>query len=151
MTNVSWSASTLNQRRGETLIESENVTDSLAAYDAVAAAHDNVRYSLCLYVTGTAARSLAAIANIRKICDAYLSGRYDLDVIDISLQPSIAKGEQIIAAPTLIKKLPLPARRFVGDMSHTERILRGLDLRSSAACENPTQVTSCVDQCRGSK
>ncbi len=136
------------------MIESKNVTDSLSAYDAVAAARDKVRYVLCLYVTGTAPRSLAAVANIRKICEEYLSGRYDLDVIDISLQPSIAKVEQIIAAPTLIKKLPLPSRRFVGDMSHTERILRGLDLQLSTACEIPSreipsQEVSCVDQCRG--
>ena len=86
-------------------------------------------YVLRLYVTGSTPHSLRAITNIRKICEEYLEGRYDLEVIDISQHPALAEGEQIIAAPTLIKELPLPLRRFIGDMSHTERILLGLDLR----------------------
>ena len=86
-------------------------------------------YKLKLYVTGTTPRSQQAIVNIRKICDEHLEGRYELEVIDIAQHPTLAKGEQIIAAPTLIKKLPLPIRRFIGDMSQTERILVGLDLR----------------------
>ncbi|MGZ8191072.1 MAG: circadian clock KaiB family protein, partial [Methylococcaceae bacterium] len=69
--------------------------------------------------------------NIRKICEEHLQGRYDLEVVDISQNPTLAEGEQIIAAPTLIKKLPLPLRRFIGDMSQTERILLGLDLRKA--------------------
>ena len=87
------------------------------------------KYSLRLYVAGTTPRSVAAVANIKKICEEYLQGRYDLEVIDIYQQPTLAKGEQIIAAPTLIKKLPLPLRRFIGDMADRERILVGLDLR----------------------
>ena len=71
---------------------------------------------------------MKAISNIRKICEEHLEGRYDLEVVDISRNPTLAEGEQIIAAPTLIKKLPLPLRRFIGDMSHTDRILIGLDL-----------------------
>jgi len=67
--------------------------------------------------------------NIQKICEEHLQGRYQLEVIDVYQQPTLAKGEQIIAAPTLIKHLPLPLRRFVGDMSDTERILLGLYLR----------------------
>ena len=67
--------------------------------------------------------------NIRKICEEHLAGRYDLEVVDLSRNPALAEGEQIIAAPTLVKKLPLPLRRFIGDMSQTERILVGLDLR----------------------
>jgi circadian clock protein KaiB len=86
------------------------------------------RYKLKLYVTGTTPRSQQAIVNIRKICDEHLEGRYELEVIDIAQHPTLAKGEQIIAAPTLIKKLPHPIRRFIGDMSQTERILLGLDL-----------------------
>jgi len=66
---------------------------------------------------------------VRNICERHLHGRYDLEVIDIYQQPMLAKGEQIIAAPTLIKKLPLPLRRVIGDMSSTERVLLGLDLR----------------------
>jgi len=70
-----------------------------------------------------------AIENIRKICEEHLKGRYTLDIIDLYEKPTLAKGEQIIAAPTLIKKLPLPLRRFIGDMSQTEKILVGLYLR----------------------
>jgi len=89
-------------------------------------------YVLRLYVTGTTPNSLNAIDNIRKICEEHLKGRYDLQVIDLYQQPSLAKGEQIIATPTLIKKLPLPLRRIIGDMSSTERVLVGLDLRKKA-------------------
>ena len=73
-------------------------------------------------------RSMQAIKNLQAICDEYLDGRYELDVIDIYQQPVLAKGEQIVAAPTLIRKLPLPIRRLVGDMSERERVLIGLDL-----------------------
>ena len=75
-------------------------------------------------------RSTQAIRNLQAICDEYLEGRYDLDVIDIYQQPVLAKGEQIVAAPTLIRKLPLPMRRLVGDMSKREHVLMGLDLVS---------------------
>ena len=86
-------------------------------------------YVLRLYVTGMTARSRRAIENVRSICEAYLRGRYDLEVIDVYQQPVLAKGDQIIAAPTLIKQLPLPLRRIIGDMSSTDRVLLGLDLR----------------------
>jgi circadian clock protein KaiB len=86
------------------------------------------RYVLRLYVTGMTSRSERAVKNLRAICDEYLEGRYDLEVIDIYQQPVLTKGEQIIAAPTLIKKLPLPMRRILGDMSNRERVLLGLDL-----------------------
>jgi len=90
---------------------------------------DKEKYVLKLYVTGLTPASTRAITNIRKICEEHLQGRYELEVIDIYQQPVLAKGEQIIAAPTLIKKLPLPLRKFIGDMSDSERILLGLDLR----------------------
>lgn len=86
------------------------------------------RYILRLYVTGLTSRSAHAVGNLRAICDEYLEGRYDLEVIDIYQQPVLTKGEQIIAAPTLIKKLPLPMRRIIGDMSNRDRVLLGLDL-----------------------
>jgi circadian clock protein KaiB len=86
-------------------------------------------YVLRLFVTGSTPHSIRAITNIRELCEKYLKDCYDLGVIDISQNPALAEGEQIIAAPTLIKKLPLPLRRFIGDMSHTERILLGLDVR----------------------
>ena len=92
-------------------------------------AEDRRKYVLKLYITGATPRSTKAIMNIRQICEEHLQGRYELDIIDIFQQPVLAKGEQIIAAPTLIKKLPLPLRRFIGDMSDTDKILLGLDLR----------------------
>ncbi len=91
--------------------------------------HQHDQYVLRLYVTGATPRSTAAIKNIKAICEEHLQSRYKLEVIDVYQHPGLAKGEQIIAAPTLIKYLPLPLRRFIGDMSHTEKILLGLDLR----------------------
>ena len=92
------------------------------------AARSEERYVLRLFVTGMTARSARAIENLRAICDEYLEGRYELDVVDIHQQPVLTRGEQIVAAPTLIKKLPLPMRRIIGDMSNRERVLLGLDL-----------------------
>jgi circadian clock protein KaiB len=86
-------------------------------------------YVLRLYVTGMTARSKRAIQNIKKICEDHLKGRYDLEVIDIYREPVLARGDQIVATPTLVKRLPIPLRRFIGDMSEAERILLGLDLR----------------------
>jgi circadian clock protein KaiB len=86
------------------------------------------KYVLRLYVTGMTPKSINAIENIRKICEENLQGRYELEVIDIYQNPECAKKEEIIAAPTLIKKLPLPLRKFIGDMSNKDRILVGLDL-----------------------
>ncbi len=90
---------------------------------------DKEQHVLTLYVTGTTPRALRAIDNIRKICDTHLKGRYKLSVVDIYQQPALAKGEQIIATPTLLKKLPPPLRRIIGDLSDTERVLYGLDLK----------------------
>jgi len=87
------------------------------------------KYILRLYITGTTSRSVLALTNLKKICEEYLEGRYELEVIDLYQMPSLAKDEQIIAAPTLIKKLPLPFRRIIGDMSNIEKVLLGLDLR----------------------
>ena len=92
------------------------------------AAQGDQRYVLRLFVTGMTARSARAIKNLRAICDEHLNGRYELEVVDIHQQPVLTRGEQIIAAPTLIKKLPLPMRRIIGDMSNRERVLLGLDL-----------------------
>ena len=84
---------------------------------------DDVCYSLWLFVTGVSPRSSRAIVNVRKVCEEYLAGRYELNVIDILQKPEIAKAEQIFAAPTLVKKLPLPLRRLIGDMIHPSQIL----------------------------
>ncbi len=86
-------------------------------------------YILRLYVTGTTPNSQRAIKNVRKLCEEHLQGRFDLEIIDIYQQPELAREGQIVAAPTLIKKLPLPLRRFIGDMSRTDKILMGLELR----------------------
>ena len=87
------------------------------------------KYILRLYVAGLTPRSTKAITNVKEICETHLKGRYELDVVDIYQQPKLAQGEQIIAAPTLIKKLPLPLRRLIGDMSDAEKFLVGIDLR----------------------
>ena len=88
------------------------------------------RYVLRLYITGSSPRSTRAVTNLKRICEEHLKGRYDLEVIDIYQQPRLAAGEQVIAAPTLIKKLPEPLRHLIGDMSNTDQVLFGLDLRT---------------------
>lgn len=88
-----------------------------------------VEYILRLYVTGSTPHSLKAISNLKRLCEEYLPGVYDLQVIDIYKNPDAARDAQIIAAPTLIKRLPAPLRRFVGDLSNTEKLLIGLNIR----------------------
>jgi circadian clock protein KaiB len=95
----------------------------------VEGAQNSQPYVLRLYVTGMTPRSTAAFATIKKICEKHLYGHYDLEVIDIYQQPSLARDEQIIAAPTLVKRLPAPIRRLIGNLSDEERVLAGLDLR----------------------
>lgn len=93
-----------------------------------AAALRRAKYILRLYVIGSSARSLKAVNNLKKICEEHLSDDYDLEVIDIYENPTAAREEQIIAVPTLVKKLPRPLRKFVGDLSNTQKILIGLDI-----------------------
>jgi circadian clock protein KaiB len=100
---------------------------------AAARAAETQKYVLRLYVAGITPRSQEAIRTVTAICEEHLAGRYDLEVIDLYQQPTLAKGEQIIAAPTLIKKLPEPLRRFIGSMADKEKILVGLDLRPKGA------------------
>ncbi len=106
----------------------ETNIDSKAEFEKSLQANPTEKYVLRLYVTGMTPKSINAIENIRKICEENLQGRYELEVIDIYQQPQYAKQEQILAAPTLIKKLPLPLRKFIGDMSDKEKILIGLNL-----------------------
>lgn len=89
---------------------------------------DGARVVLSLYISGPTPRSARAIVNVRKLCEAHLHGRYALAVVDLSQTPALAAQHQIIAAPTLVRELPLPERRFIGDMSNVERILAGLDV-----------------------
>jgi len=110
-------------------MEKKRVKTSTEEFEKAAAKRDRERYVLRLYVTGMTPKSTLAIANVRKLCEKYLEGSYELEVIDIYQQPKLAKGEQIIATPTLIKKLPLPLRKLIGDMSDTERFLVGIDLK----------------------
>lgn len=86
-------------------------------------------YVLRLYVAGINPRSSEAIRSVTEICEKYLKGRYELEIVDLYQRPTLAKGEQIIAAPTLIRKLPLPLRRLIGSMANKEKVLVGLDLR----------------------
>ena len=92
----------------------------------------DAQFVLRLYVTGATARSTRAIANLRQFCEEHLSDRYELEVIDLYQRPELAAGEQLIAAPTLIKRLPLPLRRLVGDLSNQQRVMAGLDLHVPA-------------------
>ena len=94
-------------------------------------------YLLRLYVTGLTPNSRLAIENVRSVCDKHLRGRYTLEVIDIYQMPALARNEQIVATPTLIKVLPPPLRRFIGNLSKTERVLFGLDLRERSDGQAP--------------
>ncbi len=100
------------------------------ALERAAGHRDRDKYVLRLYVAGITPRSREAIRNVKEICEAHLKGRYELEVVDIYQQTTLAKGEQIIAAPTLIRKLPLPLRRLIGSMTNRDKVLVGLDLRS---------------------
>ncbi|MDI6852252.1 MAG: circadian clock KaiB family protein [Deltaproteobacteria bacterium] len=98
-------------------------------FDKALKQRHNDHYLLRLYVSGLSPKSRRAIENLKEICEEYLKDRYDLEVIDIFQQPELARAEQIIAAPTLIKELPPPLRKFIGDLSETEKILVGLEIK----------------------
>lgn len=105
------------------------VDQTLREFERLVAELAQPTYLFRLYVSGTSARSALAITNVRRICDKYLPGNYELEVIDVYQQPKETKTAQIVAVPTLIKELPFPPQRFIGDMSNTERIVVGLNLR----------------------
>jgi len=92
-------------------------------------------WQLRLYVAGQTPRSRAALANLKKICEEHLAGRYSIEVIDLLKQPQLSKGDQILAIPTLVRRLPEPMRKIIGDLSDTHRVLVGLDLRSAGETE----------------
>jgi circadian clock protein KaiB len=92
----------------------------------------NPTWELRLYVAGQTPRSLQAFANLKKICEEHLAGEYRIEVVDLLKNPQLAKGDQILALPTLVRKLPEPVRKIIGDLSDTERVLVGLDLRPHA-------------------
>jgi len=113
--------------------------DTTKAFEAALTSEPHTaHYCLKLFITGTTPRCARAIKNIRAICEDSLPGRYDLEVIDIYQHPEQAKPEQIVVTPTLVKKLPLPFRRMIGDLSDNERVMVGLDIvRHSLAAEPP--------------
>ena len=102
--------------------------DSAEAFEQALKNRRQANFVLRLFVTGATSRSVQAIANIKQICETHLKGRYDLEVVDIYQKPDLLKEDQVVALPTLIKKLPAPLRRIVGDLSDTDRVLAGLDL-----------------------
>lgn len=90
---------------------------------------ESMEFNLRLYVAGQTPKSLAAIANLQKICEENLAGRYKIEVVDLVVQPQLAAGDQIVAIPTLVRRLPPPLKRMIGDLSNTEKVIVGLDLR----------------------
>lgn len=88
-----------------------------------------MRWRLKLYVAGVGPKSLAAFNNLSKICEEYLKGRYEIEIIDLLENPQLARGDQIIAIPTLVRRLPVPIAKIIGDLSNTERVLVGLDIK----------------------
>jgi len=95
------------------------------------ASNNNDRMELRLYVAGETPRSLTALENLKRICEEHLKGKYIIEVIDLLQKPSLARGDQILAIPTLVRKLPVPIRKIIGDLSNTEKVLIGLNLRPS--------------------
>jgi circadian clock protein KaiB len=109
----------------ENAVQSDNGPESVES-DTVS---DQEFYILRLYVAGQTKKSLAAFANLKEICEKYLGGRYRIEVVDLLENPQLARGDQILAVPTLVRRLPPPLKKIIGDLSNTERVLVGLDLR----------------------
>ena len=103
----------------------------LSNFDKAVEQAKSASYLLRLYVAGNSEKSARAILNLRRLCEEYLPGRYEMEVIDVLQQPDLAREQQVIATPTLIKVLPPPSRRVIGDLTHTERILVGLHIPSA--------------------
>lgn len=100
--------------------------------ESASASPDLTFWELRLYVAGQTPRSVAALRNLKQLCETHLAGQFRIEVIDLLVHPQLAKGDQIFAIPTLVRRLPEPLRRFIGDFSNTERVLVGLDLRPHA-------------------
>ena len=92
-------------------------------------------FDLRLYVAGQTPKAVRAFANLRKICDEHLAGRYQIEVIDLLENPTLGQGDQILALPTLVRRLPTPIKKIIGDLSNTERVLVGLDLRERGTAQ----------------
>ena len=105
---------------------------SLARVKAAAAATNGCAWNLRLYVAGRTLKSVTAFENLKRICEEHLRGQYQIEIIDLIEYPQLAKGDQILALPTLVRRLPEPIKKIIGDLSNTERVLVGLDLRPHA-------------------
>ena len=112
--------------------ESRSRQESLHDFEAAEAASERVKYVLRLYVAGTRSASLRAVANIKRICERHLPGRYRLDVVDLYEQPARAREDDVVAAPTLVRTEPGPTHRIVGDLSDEDRVLAGLGIREAS-------------------
>jgi circadian clock protein KaiB len=110
-------------------VKKKHEQTSTEEFEKSTARADPVKHLLLLYIAGMSPKSSRSIANVRKFCEENLKGRYELKVIDIYQQPNLAKEAQIIATPTLIKQLPLPLRKLIGNMSDTEKFFVGIDLK----------------------
>jgi circadian clock protein KaiB len=124
-------ATTKSKRQPVKARTTRNGASRTAAPRDVASREDSKRYVLRLYIAGQTPRSLQALSNLRRICAEHLSGKYKVEVIDLIQKPQLAAGDQILAIPTLVRPLPKPARRIIGDLSNTERVLVGLDVQVS--------------------
>lgn len=111
--------------------QSERPGPHLVAAVGDAATADNGHYNLRLYVAGQTPKSLAAITNLQRICEEHLANRYSIEVIDLLVHPQLAAGDQILAVPTLVRRLPAPLKRIIGSLANTERVLVGLDIRGA--------------------
>lgn len=110
----------------------DEVTRAASAQEVVPSTE---RYSLRLYVAGQTPKCLAAFSNLKRLCEEHLPGQYEIEIVDLLQNPKLAQGDQILAIPTLVRKLPEPIRKIIGDLSNTERVLVGLDLRPSDRSE----------------
>jgi circadian clock protein KaiB len=93
---------------------------------------DNEKWELRLYVAGQTPKSIRAFANLKKFCEEHVSGKYSIEIIDLLKNPKLARGDQIVAIPTLVRKVPQPIRKIIGDLSNTERVIVGLDIRPAS-------------------
>jgi circadian clock protein KaiB len=105
------------------------IPQGLAAWNAASATASAETWELRLYVAGQTPKSLKAFANLKRLCEEHLAGKYTIEVVDLMQHPQLAEGDQIVALPTLVRKLPEPIRKIIGDLSNTERTLVGLDLK----------------------
>lgn len=125
----------------KTPVKDGDIDSSAEFEELIKNADREVHFVFRLYITGNTVRSSQAIANIRAVCEDYLAGRYELEVVDIYQQPGAAASEHIIAAPTLVKKLPIPVKRLIGDLADRDKVLIGLDLRKvDAPSEKPRKT-----------